>query len=1346
MASTIIMAPDWSARIAGTGADEGNSVCMDTSGNSYVLGRFTGSTTTNPLSIYNRDKTKTLPDLSASTTSSPSSIFLAKYDTSGSALWRLRIGTALGGVSANTFPYSMTIDNSNNLIIAATFAANSPATIYNTSDVSMVTLTTNSQTTGFIAKINPNGQSVFWTKRFFSIFSSGINPYSVKVDSQNNVYITGRYNVNMTIDGTATALSIISGTDTFIIKYDSAGTYKWATAIGNTGTDVGYKVAVDKNDNILITGAYNATLNIYDVSQVTFTRSTTVARTLSISSAATNDIFIVKYNTLGISQWATRIGGTGADIAYSVYVDNSNNIIIGGNYATAAATFYSVGDISGLTLPVPTTSTALLGKYDTNGTFLWGTRIGSSPSSARTGYNVVTDSQNNIYIYVSGSTSTSTIRPYDISGINYTIDFSPGFSTGLYLIKYSPSGYAQNLISIQGQLSIFYYGDTVFIKNDTLFLTGYSPSGPQITFKDVSNQLIDNLRLDNSGSTDVFIAKVQLPTSTLYNASYNSGFNDGLIDGSNNNTAQYTANYPLITDYYKQNIYSSSYNYSKPLILLATRDGNNDGYYRARYGSATPPFYNNNSILQRTYNIAYTERYNYYSTVQGDMKVNWATQIGGTGSSEIGYGITVDNSGYIYNVGTYNSNPNLFYNADRTLSNISLDLSGTLNSYVAKYDSSGILVWAAKIQRSSISTKTYNIETDNENNVYVCGIYEFASVNFYNSDNTYSNIFLDNSGANDVFLVKYNSSGFVQWALRVAGTSDDIGYSVKVDNNNNIYIAGTSVYSTNLFIYDSLKNLQSTLNNPESRMRFIVKFDKNGLFLWSNKILGNRDTDDLNYLTVDNSNNVILSGRASSSEILRPFNTGGITELPDLSLNFTVDGLYTYKFDSLGTPLWRSTIYNSSLSMPFFSSYNIMNTIDKENNCYTIAPYSVIPTILNSNNQNSGIILDVSGTRSYLIVKYSPDGYALWATRITNDFNVQNISPSIIYRDNYLYAGIPYASPSTLYNSDGSVSPYVFDTSGQTDSILVKYDLSGTVKWASRFGGTGIDNIRNITADKKSNIYMTGIYNSNPLNILNSDGVSALTLETTTQNAFIISYLNQSPIEPTPGESLDDYLSNITVTPENREEYKDLIIQSYSSTPVQEAPASLVEAFVTDTVPGYNINALPKIMAIANSGETVSITSVKDSLTSGATELYLFVATGDPFTLQINGSTYNLTMLSNGISYNGTDYFLGDTILFDNSYKFTIKFLGSVGGPFELAQEPAPPAPPDTRPIRRGPMSSSDRLRQLQTRTIVADVARQRATGPRGSYDPTLVREAKLNYEVGAVNTTQTEFNNYKSG
>jgi hypothetical protein len=493
--------------------------------------------------------------------------------------------------------------------------------------------------------------------------------------------------------------------------------------------------------------------------------------------------------------------------------------------------------------------------------------------------------------------------------------------------------------------------------------------------------------------------------------------------------------------------------------------------------------------------------------------------------------------------------------------------------------------------------------------------------------------------------------------------------------------------------------------------------------------------------------------------------------------------------------------------------------------------------------------------------------------------------------------------------------------------MLVKYDLSGTVKWASRFGGTDQDNIRNITADKNSNIYMTGYYNSNPLNILNSDGVSALTLETTTQNAFIISYLNQAtsapsaptglsantsnrtlvinftasvpngspittyeysvnnsptytqiasspitltsltngasynikiravnavgtsatseinatPIGPpgiptdlsgTPGDGqftvfftvpdsngtpitnyqysinngvswtainppntnttiiipgltndisynvrvravnslgmtglptepiiaravrvpivgqqLDNYMSTISINQENRGTYKKLIIQNFNNRGPLDIPNNQITQFITQTIGGnYNINQLPKKVAVITENSVVDITTIKGSLTSKANELYFFTEPNTPFSLKVGSKTYSLIMRSNGISYNNISYTLGQTIPLDNTYKFTINFLGSAGGLFEeeiIAEEST-----DTRPIRRGPMSASDRLRQLQTRTIVADVARQRAAGalpPRGSYDPTLVREAKLNYEVGAVNTTQTELDSYKN-
>jgi len=47
-----------------------------------------------------------------------------------------------------------------------------------------------------------------------------------------------------------------------------------------------------------------------------------------------------------------------------------------------------------------------------------------------------------------------------------------------------------------------------------------------------------------------------------------------------------------------------------------------------------------------------------------------------------------------------------------------------------------------------------------------------------------------NSGGNDIFLVKYNSSGTKQWTKQIGTSSNDAGLSLAIDNSSNIYVVG----------------------------------------------------------------------------------------------------------------------------------------------------------------------------------------------------------------------------------------------------------------------------------------------------------------------------------------------------------------------------------------------------------------------------------------------------------------------------------------------------------------------------------------------------------------------------
>src|SRR5262245_14468925 len=75
------------------------------------------------------------------------------------------------------------------------------------------------------------------------------------------------------------------------------------------------------------------------------------------------------------------------------------------------------------------------------------------------------------------------------------------------------------------------------------------------------------------------------------------------------------------------------------------------------------------------------------------------------------------------------------------------------------------------------------IVTDANGNIYIVGYYWSPTI-------TFGTTTLPNSGASDIFLVKYDVSGNLLWAKRAAGTGQDYATSITTDANGNIYVTG----------------------------------------------------------------------------------------------------------------------------------------------------------------------------------------------------------------------------------------------------------------------------------------------------------------------------------------------------------------------------------------------------------------------------------------------------------------------------------------------------------------------------------------------------------------------------
>lgn len=158
---------------------------------------------------------------------------------------------------------------------------------------------------------------------------------------------------------------------------------------------------------------------------------------------------------------------------------------------------------------------------------------------------------------------------------------------------------------------------------------------------------------------------------------------------------------------------------------------------------------------------------------------------------------------------------------------------GTLNNTnltLAKWTSNGTHQWTRYLRGSSYGEVGDAVAVDSSDNIYVCGRTDSAG-----------------AGSGDLLLVKYNSSGTVQWRRTLGGTGYDQGRGVAVDSSDNIYVCGTT----------------RSIGNG-SRYIMIAKYNSSGTIQWQNT-LGGTSRDEGEHIKVDSSDNIYVVGKTQST-------------------------------------------------------------------------------------------------------------------------------------------------------------------------------------------------------------------------------------------------------------------------------------------------------------------------------------------------------------------------------------------------------------------------------------------------------------------------------------------------
>ncbi len=208
------------------------------------------------------------------------------------------------------------------------------------------------------------------TRIWATYYGGGSDDYAFSLDqnSSGDIYIVGQTGSNSNIANGGYDNSYGGGSyDAFVVKFTSGGTRTWGTYFGAANQDLGYGIAVDGNDDIIITGWVDGG----------YTSGTiTTTGTHQAAAAGNYEAFVAKFDGSSSLLWGTYYGGSGADRSNQVAVDDNDNIYIAGETSSSSGIAYNNCHVC--SYQGSGEYDAFLAKFDPNGDMVWGTYAGGS--------------------------------------------------------------------------------------------------------------------------------------------------------------------------------------------------------------------------------------------------------------------------------------------------------------------------------------------------------------------------------------------------------------------------------------------------------------------------------------------------------------------------------------------------------------------------------------------------------------------------------------------------------------------------------------------------------------------------------------------------------------------------------------------------------------------------------------------------------------------------------------------------------------------------------------------------------------------------------------------------------
>ncbi len=316
-----------------------------------------------------------------------------------------------------------------------------------------------------------------------------------------------------------------------------------------------------------------------------------------------------------------------------------------------------------------------------------------------------------------------------------------------------------------------------------------------------------------------------------------------------------------------------------------------------------------------------------------------------------------------------------------------------------------------------------------------------------------SGIFHQTSNGNqDVFVIKYDTSGNFLWAKQFGGEWDDYVKDIAVDKDGNIIILGLFQSTVDMDPGPGIVNFTAGSANS-----FVVKLDKDGNYIWARQFnLHNMSTID-----TDAAGNIITGGTFAGT---RDFDPGPATYTGS-TVGRPGNDLFLVKLDPGGNFTWMRQMPNKGGSEQQLHGLKT----DAANNIFLAGSFT---GIIDCDPGSSEKTITSSGNDDAFVLTLDQQGNFRWAKSWGGPGGDKALGLAIDLKGNV------YTTGQFLQQVDfdpGTTAFTLSTTSIYYSAFILKLDHHGNFVYVKTLqGGDSYGN--SITLDKNENVYVAGAY------------------------------------------------------------------------------------------------------------------------------------------------------------------------------------------------------------------------------------------------------------------------------